>query len=175
MKKTKKHLTAALAESGARIDRLQDELRTTRQLNDQLRETLDRVTKERAEFSQRFADLDRHSDKREDRMARSFRSSAVERQTWTDLFAAEIANRAETVTLVRDLRRCVGKAVQNIVQLQKRVRTLNQNRVYSTEGVYVKSSDLVDLLYVTDQIDHFVKGTELEQLLEESGNESTDE
>ena len=175
MKNTKKHLSAALAESNACIDRLQDELFKTMQLNDQLRETLDRVTKERDAFSQGLKELNRHCDKREDRLGRQFRTTAFERRTWRDLFAAEIANRAEIVTLVKDLRSCVQEAVRNIVQLQKRVQTLNKNRVDSTDGVYVKSSDLVELVYVTNQIDRFVKGTELEQLLEESGNESIDE
>lgn len=175
MKKAKEKLFAALAEADARIDRLQDELRTTRQLNDELRETLDRVTKERNAFSQGLKDLNRHSDKREDRLGRLLCTAAFERRTWSDLFAAEIANRAEIVTLVKDLRSCVQEAVRNIAQLQTRVQTLNKNRVDSTDGVYVKSSDLVDLVYVTNQIDRFVKGTELEQLLEESGNESIDE
>lgn len=175
MKKTKKQLEEIVKEADDRAGRLSDQLRTTRQLNDELRETLDRVTKERDAFSQGLKDLNRHCDKREGRLGRLFRASAVERQTWTDLFATEIANRAEIVTLVKDLRSCLQEAVRNIARLQNRVRTLNQNRVNCTEGVYVKSSDLVDLIYVTDQIDHFVKGTELEQLLEESGNESTDE
>lgn len=175
MKKTKKQLEEIIKETDERAGRLSDELRTTRQLNDELRETLDRITKERDSLGQRFEDLNRHYDKREDRIGRLFRTSAHERRTWTDLFAAEIANRAETVTLIRDLRSCVQEAVQNIMRLQKCARTLNKNRVDSAEGVYVRSSDLVELMYDTDRIDHFVKGTELEQLLEESDTSSTDE
>jgi len=175
MKKTKKQLEEIIKETDERAGRLGDELRTTRRLNDELRETLDRITKERDAFSQDLKDLNKYSDKREDRLGRLYRTTAFERRTWSDLFAAEIANRAEIVTLVKDLRSCVQEAVRNIVQLQKRVQTLDENRVISTDGVYVKSSDLLDLVYVANQIDRFVKGTELEQLLEESGNESIDE
>lgn len=175
MKKTKKQLEDLFTEAVECAGRLSDELRKTRQLNDQLRETCNRVTTERDAFSQGLKDLNRYSDKRENRLGRVFRTSARERQNWQDLFAAEIANRAETVTLVRDLRSCLQEAVRNIARLQGHARTLNKNRVDCTEGVYVKSSDLIELVYATDQIDRFVKGTELEQLLEESGNESTDE
>lgn len=174
MKKTKKQLEEIVKETDNRNGRLSNELRTTRQQNDQLRETLSRVTAERDSISQRFADLDRLSDRRENRLCRQFRASALERRNWKDLFAAELANRAECVVLIKDLRKSLAEAVQNITRLQKRARTLNKNRVDCADGVYVKSSDLIELMYATDQIDHFVNGTELEQVLEEPNTSSAD-
>lgn len=175
MKKTKKHLEAALAEADARIDRLRDELTTTRRLNDELRETLGRVIKERDSFSERLSALDRHSEKQDHRLAFSFNTSAVERRNWQELLSAEFANRAQSVTLVKELRRSLKEALRNITQLQKRARTLNQNRVDCGDGVYVKASDLIELTYASGQIDHFVEGTEVEHLLEVSGSDSSDE
>lgn len=165
MKKTKKHLVAALAEADARIARLRDELTTTRRLNDELRESLAARNSAYNSLKQQYQDTDECLQTSENEIHCAVHTANSERRAWTRLHAAELAKRIGNDTIIGDLRRRLRDARARLDSFTECAKELDKNRVDSPNGVYVKNADLLELRLRITSTEYFIKDPVLKQSL----------
>lgn len=165
MKKTKKHLEAALAEADARIERLRDELTTTRRLNDELRETLNKRNSEHDAWKKHYHDASEHIQLAEHRADSAVNTAYAERRAWTRLHATELARRISNDTLIGQLRQQLRDARARLDRFTECAKELDRNRADTADGVLVTSTDLLELRLQVTSTEYFIKDPVLKQLL----------
>lgn len=165
MKKTKKHLLAALAEADARIERLRDELTTTRQLNDELRESLAARNSAYDSLKKHYHDTDEHIQLTEHRVDNEVHTANSERRAWTRLHATELARRISRDTLIGNLRRRLRDARARLDSFTECAKTLDKNRADTANGVSITNADLLELNRHATSTEYFIKDPVLKQLL----------
>lgn len=165
MKKTKKHLLAALAEADASVERLRNELTTTRRLNDELRESLAKRNSAYDALKEHYHATDEHIQLTEHRVDNEVHTANSERQAWMRLHAAELAKRIGNDTLIGNLRRHLRDTWARLDSFTECAKELYKNRVDSPNGVYVKNADLLELRLRITSTEYFTKDPALKQSL----------
>lgn len=165
MKKTKKHLEAALAEADARIERLSEELTTTRQLNDELRESLTARNSACDALTERYHVTDEHLQITELDVASITHTANAERRAWMRLHSVEMSRRIGNDTLIGNLRRQLRDARTRLDRFTECAKELNKNRADTADGVLVTNADLLELKRHAISTEYFIKDPVLKQLL----------
>lgn len=175
MKKTKKHLEAALAEADARIDRLRDELTTTRRLNDELRESLVARNSAYDALKKHYHNTDEHIRLTEHRVDSVVGSANSERRAWMRLHSVEMSRRINNETLIGNLRWHLRDARARLDRFTECAKELDKNRANTANGVLVTNTDLLELKLQVTNTEFFIKDPVLKQLLNWVENPKWDE